>query len=125
MKLTVGVLATLIVLGCGGPEPKTRSVDDLAEDPAVLQGLLARCDADKVAKHTDVECANARRAQDRRGVAEDERINREREAESERLRAQRRQQDDARERAAAKANPAFDPYSSPVTTDAPAGSPKP
>jgi len=125
MKWSVGVLATLIVVGCGGPEPKPRSVEELAENPAVLQGLLARCEADKLAKHTDVECANARRALDRRGQVEDDKITRERAAESERLRAQRRQQEDARERAAAQANPGFDPYSSPVSTDATPANPKP
>ena len=125
MKWILGVLVAVTAVGCGAPEPAPRTVNDLAEDPAVLQGLLARCEADKRAKFNDVECANARRALDRRGIAEDSSHNTERDAEFERQRAARRAHDDAQRSAASQAAPKFDPYSSPVASEPPPSPPKP
>ena len=125
MKLIVTVLAALTVAASGGPEPRPRTVNDLADDPAVLQGLAARCEADKSAKFTDAECANARRALERLGTAEDAKLRAEREAEFERQRAQRRAKEEADKRAAAQANPPFDPYSAPVSSDPAPAAPKP
>ena len=125
MKLIPTLLAGLIVAACGAPEPPPRTVNDLAEDPAVLQGLAARCEADKTAKFTDIECANARRARDRLGGADDAKLRDERAAEFERLRAERRARDDAANRAATKANPPYDPYSAPISADPSQSAPKP
>lgn len=126
MKRIASLLAAFAVVGCGGHEPPPRTVNDLADDPAVLQGLMARCEADKKAKFSDVECANARRAMDRIGGVEDEKLKDDRAAEFERQRALRREHEEAQRRAASRATPAFDPYSSPVATDAPpANPPKP
>ncbi len=125
MKLIPPLLAVLTVAACGAPPPPPRTVNDLAEDPAVLQGLAARCEADKKAKFTDVECANARRAMDRLGSADDAKLHDEREAEFERQRAERRAKDEAAKRAASQANPPFDPYSSPVATEPNPAAPKP
>lgn len=125
MKLILTLLALLLVAACGAPQPPPRTVNDLAEDPVVLQGLAARCEADKKAKFTDVECANARRARDRLGNVDDAKLRDERAAEFERQRAERRARDEAAKRAAAQANPPFDPYSAPIATDPAPGTPKP
>lgn len=125
MKRIAGLLAALAIVGCGGPEPKPRTVNDLADDPAVLQGLLARCEADKRAKFNDVECDHARRALDRLGGVEDAKLHQERDAEFERQKMLRREHDEAQRRAAAQANPPFDPYSSPIATEASPPQPPP
>ena len=125
MKPILTLFAGLLVAACGAPQPPPRTVNDLAEDPAVLQGLAARCEADKTAKFTDVECANARRARDRIGGVDDAKLRDERAAEFERLRAERRAHDEAAKRAAAQANPPYDPYSAPISADPSPSAPKP
>ena len=125
MKLLPTLLAGLVAAACGAPPPPPRTVNDLVQDPAVLQGLAARCEADKKAKFTDVECANARRARDRLGGAEDAKLREERAAEFERQRAERRARDDAAKRAALQANPPYDPYSAPVSGEPEQSQPKP
>ena len=40
-------LAVAIVAGCSAPKPPPHTVPELAEDPALLQGIVARCAADK------------------------------------------------------------------------------
>lgn len=114
--------ATLIVAcaaGCGAPAPPPHSVQELAGDPALLQGVVARCAADRHAAATDVECANARLAVERLGAEEESKRSGERGVEFERQREQRRVQEEQKRRAAERAQPGFDPYSSPVTGDKP------
>lgn len=117
MKTIAPALAALVLAACGAPPPPPRTVNDLAQDPAVLTGLAARCEADKKAKFTDIECANAHKALERLGSADDAKQTADHDAEFERLKAERRARDEAAKRAAAKANPPFDPYTSPVGGD--------
>lgn len=124
MTWVASVLAAWAVAGCGGPEPPARTVNELAEDPAVLQGLVARCEANKRAAAADPECTNARIAMERLGKEEDAKRNAEREAEFERQRSLRRALDEAAKQAAADAKPAFDPYTAPVATEPSASAPK-
>jgi hypothetical protein len=127
MTRLCALAATLLVAfvaGCGAPPPP-HSVPELAADPELLQGIMARCAANKRLAATDVECENARAALERVAKAEDSKHVDERGAEFERHREQRRLQEEQSERAAERAQPGFDPYSSPVTSDKPADPPKP
>ncbi len=124
MKWLACLLASALVAGCDNPAPRARSVNDFAEDPAVRQAVVARCDADK--RNSDpVECANARAAMERLGKVEDTKHTTEHDESFERQRAARRAREDAERRAAAAANPPFDPYSAPVTADPAQAPPKP
>jgi hypothetical protein len=124
--------ATAIVLslaaalvGCGAPKPSPHTVAELVADPILLQGIVVRCSGDKRAAASDLECTNARLALERVGAAEEaERVG-PRGAEFQRQREQRRQQEEQGRRAAERAQPGFDPYTSPVTTDKPEASAKP
>jgi hypothetical protein len=57
----VGVAVGLVAGGCA-PKPQPRSFADYLEDRMLMEGTLARCNADRVGTHDDLECANARRA---------------------------------------------------------------
>jgi hypothetical protein len=118
-------LVVAFVAACGAPKPPPHTVPELAADPVLLQGIAARCAADKRAAASDVECANARLAIERVAAEEESRHSGERGAEFERQRAQRRLQDEQSKRAAERSQPGFDPYSSPVANDKPADAPKP
>jgi|GEM_PF-3547455 len=113
-------LVALAIGGCGAPDPRPRTVDELAADPVVLQGLLARCAAEGHTTANEVECANARRATERLGHALDTERERVHEEESARQRERRRAAEDAQRSAAAAAQPKFDPYTAPVPSVAPA-----
>lgn len=113
--------AALLVAGCDAPEPRARTVTELMQDPVVLQGLVSRCAEDRRLAG-DPECANARTATERLATLQDAERGAARQAEFERQRELRRQREE-RERRAAEEKPArFDPYSSPVAIDPPAGS---
>jgi len=118
-------LALVAMAACSAPKPPPHSVAELADDPALLQGIVVRCTADKHAAATDVECANARLAVERIGRAEESKHVGERGAEFERQREQRRLQEEQGRRAAERAQAGFDPYSSPVTSDKPQQSARP
>jgi hypothetical protein len=123
---TLGATVALaMVAACGAPKPLPHTVPELAADPVLLQGILARCSADRHAAATDVECANARLAVERIAAQEDSKHVDERGAEFERQREQRRLKEDQSRRAAERSQPGFDPYSSPVTGDKPADPAKP
>lgn len=125
MKGIVGLLAAVFLAGCGGPEPRARTVPELVEDPVVLQGLVARCNADKRAAAADPECANARVAMERLGEQEDAKRDAQHAAEFEQRRAMRRAAQDEAAKEAAATKPAFDPYTAPVGTEPAAETPKP
>ncbi len=118
-----GTLCLACFAGCGAPTPHT--VSELADDPLLLQGIMERCAADKRAAAADVECTNARLAIERAAAAEESKHTNERGADFERQREQHRLQEEQRRRAAERAQPGFDPYSSPVSVDKPADSTKP
>src|SRR5690606_10770281 len=54
-------LLAVALFGCA-PEPAPRTVYDFMEDGYAREGVLARCNRDRVASASDKECANARRA---------------------------------------------------------------
>lgn len=118
-------LVLTVVAGCGAPNPPPHTVPELAEDPELLQGIIVRCAANKRLAETDVECENARAALERVAKAEESKHVDERGAEFERQRQLRRLQEEQSKRAAERAQPGFDPYSSPVATDKPADPAKP
>jgi hypothetical protein len=55
------LLVAVVVVGCEAP-PSPRSIEDFMEDGLAREGVLARCNTDRVATAGDVECTNARRA---------------------------------------------------------------
>jgi hypothetical protein len=118
-------LAVLSLAGCGGPEPRPRTVEELSEDPIVLQGLVARCAADARAAALDKECANARVATERLASAEEAKHTGDHTREFEQQRELRRAREDAARRDADQKQPSFDPYSSPVTAEPAEPPPKP
>ena len=64
MRLSIaalGVAGGLFASGCS-PEPQARSFADYLEDRMLMDGTLARCNADRIGTHNDLDCANARRA---------------------------------------------------------------
>lgn len=123
MKQVVWMLAVLLLAGCEKPEPRARSVAELAADPVVLQGVVARCAEDRLAAARDPECGNARLAMERL-AAEQATAQRDRKVqEFERLREERRRREEAERLARERAEPKFDPYSSPVMTDPPPAQP--
>lgn len=64
MRLSIaalGVASGLFASGCT-PEPQPRSFADYLEDRMLMDGTLARCNADRIGTHNDLDCANARRA---------------------------------------------------------------
>jgi hypothetical protein len=56
-----GIAVGLLVVGCA-PEPQPRSFAEYLEDRMLMEGTLARCNADRNETYDDLECANARRA---------------------------------------------------------------
>ncbi len=112
-----------LVAACGAPPPPPHTVAELADDPELLQGIVARCASEPRAS-ADVECGNARLAVERLAAAEDARRSSERGAAFERQREQRRERDEQKQRAAEQSGQ-FDPYSSPVSADKPPEAPKP
>jgi hypothetical protein len=60
--LSGGIVGLCLVLGaCEQPLPP-RSFQDFMDDRIAREGTLTRCDEDREAANTDIECANARRA---------------------------------------------------------------
>jgi adenylosuccinate lyase len=105
------------IAACSAPKTASRSTDEMLADPAMMQEVLDRCEANKARAASDLECANARRAIAIKVAAEDAAKAAEKQKEFERLRAQRREQEAHQQNAAQDTKPAFDPYSTPVTTD--------
>jgi hypothetical protein len=116
-----------ILLGaCSAPPPPARTVEDFMEEPAVMQGVLKACEADKQRAARDVECNNARMALERGATAEDAKHKGELDAQSEKMREQIRERErEAQRQAELKRKPGFDPYSSPVTVETPPAPAKP
>jgi hypothetical protein len=103
---TSALLLAAAVAACA-PAPEPRSVLDFMEDGLARDGVLARCNEDRDATLSDVECNNARRASATLAAEADRGRNQDLERESERklvaLRERSDRQDEA-ERAAAAAS---------------------
>ena len=56
------LLFAALMAACAPSQPEPRSVLDFMEDGLARDGALTRCNQDRDATLTDVECANARRA---------------------------------------------------------------
>jgi hypothetical protein len=105
------------VAACSAPKTPTVSVDDMLADPVLMQSVLDRCAASPGRAGADIECGNARIAVEKQGAAEDVKKAAKKQAEFERLRAERRAADDrGQQEAEAKKRP-FDPYSTPVNPE--------
>lgn len=95
------------------------------EEPAVLQGVLHRCNLLQGAALRDPECRNAREAVERMAAEEQTGATAAAEKEFEKARAARRARDE-RERQQREAREKVDPYTLPLVTDpAPASPPTP
>jgi hypothetical protein len=55
------VAVGLFIVGCA-PPPQPRSFAEYLEDRMLMEGTLARCNADRSGTYDDLDCANARRA---------------------------------------------------------------
>lgn len=110
---------------CGKPPVPARTAAELVEDPALLQGILLRCQEQPRTASRDTECSNARKALETVAAAQDAQAAERRHAEFERQRALKREQDERQRQSAEQANPKFDPYRSPVVADPPPATPLP
>lgn len=123
LPILVGV--ALLAAGCGTPEAPTRTIAEFTEDPTLLQGVMIRCAEQRTKRVRDPECANALAAADRLAADEDMQRRQERTVAFERQREERRAREEAQRQAADRAEPRFDPYSAPVSTDVPPASASP
>lgn len=123
MRMKYAIVLLAGVAACAPPKTPSRTMEELLADPVELQAVVDRCDANPTRAATDLECANARRAVEKKAADEDAQKAVRKQAEFERLRAERRAQEDRQQQAAEAANKPFDPYATPVTPDPPA--PKP
>ena len=62
LALRTGALLLVAVMAACAPPPEPRSVLDFMEDGLAREGVLARCDQDRDATVSGIECDNARRA---------------------------------------------------------------
>jgi hypothetical protein len=115
---TIALAITLLNVlgGCGMPAVPARTVADLLADPAVLQGVMARCSEGRPSeRESDPECVNARIAVERQAREQDAANAGERHQEFERKREALRARDE-RVRAATQAAQRTDVYTMPVVT---------
>ena len=103
-RLTLLLIGTGLLAGCGSSEPPPRTVTEFLDNPILLEAAMVRCQQDRTGKKYDQECINAREAVKRIQAKEEEVRRRELEARSEaKRRALRRTQEaqaEARRRAA-------------------------
>ena len=60
-RALAAVSAALVLAACYEPQP--RSFTEFMEDRLAREGTIAICNRDPIASRTDIECANARRAE--------------------------------------------------------------
>ncbi len=103
-RLTLLLIGTGLLAGCGSSEPPPRTVTEFLDNPILLEAAMVRCQQDRSGKKYDQECINAREAVKRIQAKEEEVRRRELEERSEaKRRALRRTQEaqaEARRRAA-------------------------
>lgn len=97
-------LAVLVLSGCAKPEPLYFT--DFMEDRFAREGTLARCNRDRDASLSDIECANARRAAAAIALREERARRQELEQESERKLAELRAEVEHQRQAALEARAA-------------------
>jgi hypothetical protein len=102
---------------CSEPKTPSLSVDELLADPAAMQAVLDRCEANPGRAAGDIECRNAHVAIEKKLSAADAERAAKQQAEFERLRAEKRAADDRRQQEADSKKKPFDPYSTPVNPD--------
>ena len=97
----IGIAISLVAAGCSKHQP--RSFDEYMEDQALMEGMLARCNADREGTRADLDCANARRAAVTIALRIEQAKREELELESERKLAELRDELARRERAESEA----------------------
>jgi len=124
MKRPIAMILSIGLAACSPPKAPARSVADLLDDPAQLQEVIERCDANPDRAVTDPECANARAAIGRRGAQQDAAAEAQRQQQFERRRAQLREQEDRSRAAQDPSKEGFDPYTAPVAVEPDLARPK-
>ena len=115
--------ATLVLIGaaalglaaCSERHERVRSVEELLDEPAILDGVVVRCNAHMDHAKRDRECINAWAAVERRGQKDDAQQAPKREEQFERSREKVRLAIEQRD--AAKREVPYDPYRAPVVQD--------
>lgn len=123
VALCVCLSSSLLMSGCEDPPLQPLSVDQLVNDPVMLDGVLMKCQDRAAARRDAEECRNARAAVDRIAGAREKREAAKREAAFEHHRDRLRQQQDMeriREEQAKKMDPYKLPLVPPAGTAAPA-----
>ena len=116
---TIFTVAVLVgVAACSAPKTPARTTAEMLAEPAMLQEILDRCETNPARAAADVECGNAKQALAKKLAVEDAQREEKKQAEFERLRAEKRAVDDRRQQEAEAAKRPFDPYSTPVNPDA-------
>jgi len=115
-------VAAALLAGCEDPPLPPLTVDQLVEDPVMLDGVLMKCNGTPGTQRSVAECKNARIAVERI-AAEREKIEvAQREAAFERNRERLRQQQELQRRQEEEAKK-VDPYKLPVIPPADVGAP--
>lgn len=115
--LCVCLVSTLLLAGCEDPPLKPLSVDQLVDDPVMLDGVLMKCSDRASALRSAEECRNARMAVDRIAAGREKSEAAKREATFEIHRDRLRQQQDMQRRQEEDARK-VDPYKLPLVPPA-------
>jgi hypothetical protein len=118
--ISVGICcaAALGLAACDPAPVPVATVQDLINDPVILDGLLIKCAKDQRAQKTDVECTNARIAVDRIAAHREKLEAEKRIAAFERNRERLRLQQEAQRHQLEEANK-IDPYKLPLIPPGP------
>ncbi len=109
----------MLIGACSGELPP-RTTLQLMRDPAVLQGVLLRCNQLQNAALRDAECRNAREAVERLAAEEDEKDQAAAvDEEFEKAREARRARDEGERRRQEAAQEKVDPYTMPLVPEQP------
>jgi len=113
LAICMCMASTLLLSGCDDPPLKPLSVDQLVDDPVMLDGVLMKCSERASAQRAPEECRNARLAVDRIAAGRERTEAARREAAFERNRDRLRQQQDMQRRQEEEARK-VDPYKLPL-----------
>jgi hypothetical protein len=119
MSFGICCAAVLGLAACDPAPVPIASVEELMDDPVTLDGILMKCNKDKAAQKSNVECMNGRIAVDRI-AAQRERLEAEKRiADFERNRERVRLQQEAQQRMIEESK-RIDPYKMPLVPPGPA-----